>query len=257
MNQTLQIDRPEQHIAKITLQRPEVRNAINRTLIEEMRNALTKLQNEKPRVLIITGGSSAFSAGADLREIKTLSPLEGRAFSLAGHRLFEQIERFPAPVLAAVNGYALGGGCELALACDLRYAAASARLGQPETHVGLIPAWGGTFRLPRYIGVARAKEMIFTAESVTAEKAHKMGLVNQVFPDEEFQEKVLARAHEIASQAPVANRLSKQLLNRSSNDTQAMITEESLAFSYCINTEDQSEAVEAFLDKRAPKFRNR
>jgi enoyl-CoA hydratase len=184
-------------------------------------------------------------------------PAEGQAFSRTGHALFERIEQLPYPVIAAISGHALGGGCELACACDVRYAVASARLGQPESTVGMIPGWGGTFRLPRIIGLAAAKELIFTGALIDAHEAHELGLVNRVYEEDAFEEKVLEQAKTIASNAPIANREAKRLLDRYAVDRQTMINEESLSLAYCISTEDQSEAIDAFLEKRTPSFNNR
>lgn len=174
-----------------------------------------------------------------------------------GHRLFARIEGFPTPVIAAVNGHALGGGCELACACDLRYASEAARFGQPESNVGMIPGWGGTFRLPRLVGIAKAKELIFTGKIIDSDRAFELGLVNRVFPEEHCKKRILDIAEEIASNAPIANREAKRLLGRYPADLQAMINEESLSLSYCMATEDQSEAIDAFLEKREPTFSNR
>lgn len=250
-------DWPLEFVARLRIDRPEVRNAMNRAVIRAFHDHLDALTDDDVRALIITGTDEAFSAGADLREIRTLTPSEGRAFSRAGNELFARIEQLPCPVLAAINGYALGGGCELACACDLRYAVASARLGQPESTVGMIPGWGGTFRLPRIVGEAMAKELIFTGALVDAQEAHDMGLVHRVYDADPFEERVLEQAETIASNAPIAVREAKQLLNRSPTDLQTMAHEESLALSYCIGTDDQSEAIDAFLEKRTPSFQNR
>lgn len=257
MNSLVLLDRPAAFVARLTINRPDVRNAMNRATLQAFHDHLDALTEEEVRVLIITGTGGAFSAGADLREVQTLSPAEGRAFSQAGHALFQRIEQLPYPVLAALNGHALGGGCELACACDLRYAAASARLGQPESKVGMIPGWGGTFRLPRIIGIAATKELVFTGRLVDAQTAHAMGLVNQVFEDDTFEEQVLETATAIAANAPIANRESKRLLDRYAAHLPTMVNEESLALAYCVSTEDQSEAIDAFLTKRTPTFKNR
>lgn len=257
MTSFLDRDWPDTHVARLRLARPDVRNALNRALLRDFHDHLDALEGETVRVLIVTGIQDAFSVGADLREIQTLTPREGRAFSQAGHNLFARIERFPVPVVAAINGYALGGGCELACACDLRYAVASATLGQPETKVGMIPGWGGTFRLPEIIGRAAAKELILTGDSVTADEARKLGLVHRVFDGATFDEQVLEQARTIASNAPRATREAKRLLNRTPSDRQTMINEESLALAACMATDDQSEGVAAFLEKRDASFEDR
>lgn len=253
--QELVVSRPEDHIALLTLNRPETRNALNVSLLERMEDAIAMLEQETDlRVLIITGTGSSFCSGADLREIRDFDPQRSRQFSLLGHRVFNRVEQFPAPVVAAINGHALGGGCELACACDLRVATARARLGQPEARVGMITGWGATTRLPRYIGLARTKEMVFRAEVVSAEQAKQMGLVNRVFEDAVFTEEVLEYARTITRNAPIANALSKQMLNRHGVPA---AHDESLALAYTVLSEDQSEAIDAFLEKREPLFRGR
>ena len=253
--QELTVSRPEDHIAILTLNRPATRNALNFSILERMEAAVAALEQEDDlRVLIITGSGSSFCSGADLREIREFDPQRSRQFSLLGHRVFNRVEQFPTPVVAAINGHALGGGCELACACDLRLASARARLGQPEARVGMITGWGATTRLPRYIGLARAKEMVFRAEVISAEEAKQIGLVNAVFDESEFMESVLAYAREITRNAPIANALSKQMLNRHGAPT---AHDESLALAYTVLSEDQTEAIDAFLEKRDPLFRGR
>ena len=248
---------PSEHVALLELNRPEYYNAFNMDLLLEMEKRLEKLTGNDIRVLIITGTDKSFSSGADLKEIKTYSSQEMRDFSLAGHRVCKKIEDFPCPVIAGVNGYALGGGCELACSCDLIYATESSKFGQPESKVGLITGWGGTFRLPRHIGVVKAKELVFTGKIITAGEASDIGLVNAVFPDDQFMDKVLEVAEQIAKNAPIANRLSKKMLNRYQNDIESLIHEESLALAFCATCEDQKEGIEAFLAKREPVFQNR
>jgi enoyl-CoA hydratase len=257
VSELVQRDRPATFVARLRINRPDVRNAMNRAVLQTFHDHLDALAEDDVRALIITGIDGAFSAGADLREVRTFTSAEGQAFSRTGHALFERIEQLPYPVIAAISGHALGGGCELACACDVRYAVASARLGQPESTVGMIPGWGGTFRLPRIIGLAAAKELIFTGALIDAHEAHELGLVNRVYEEDAFEEKVLEQAKTIASNAPIANREAKRLLDRYAVDRQTMINEESLSLAYCISTEDQSEAIDAFLEKRTPSFNNR
>jgi len=246
-----------EYVTVLTLDRPEVQNAFNLEMLGMLEQILDRLQSSDVRALMLTGTGRAFSAGADLKQIQTFDEAKAREFSLRGHQVFRKIERFPAPVIAAVNGYALGGGCELACACDLRYAAESAKLGQPESRVGMITGWGGTFRLPGIVGPAKAKEMVFTARLLSATEAREVGLVNAVFPDEGFLDRVTEVASSIAERAPIANALSKRMLNRYPGDVQAMINEESLALAYCVTTEDQTEGINAFLEKRSPTFQNK
>jgi len=252
----VQRDRPLDHVVRLRLDRPNAKNAMNWDVLAALNDHLDALGEKDVRALLLTGTGDAFSVGADLKEIQTLTPTDARAFSRAGNDLFSRIETFPAPVIASVNGYALGGGCELACACDLRYATASARLGQPETTVGMIPGWGGTVRLPEIVGRATAKELVLTGEPIDAQTAREKGLVHDVFDDATFSNQVLDRARTVAANAPIANREAKRLLNRSSTDRQAAANEESLALAYCVSTEDQSEAIAAFLDDRTPTFKN-
>jgi enoyl-CoA hydratase len=257
MSDFFQVRKLKSHIVLLTLNRPDNYNALNLEFIGELDAALDELENQDIRTVILTGTEKSFCSGADLKQIRNFDQQDAKEFSMAGHQLFNKIENFPAPVLAAINGYALGGGCELACACDLRYAAASAKFGQPEAKVGMVTGWGGTFRLSRYIGVAKAKELIFTGKMIDAEKACKLGLVNKVFEDDSLLDKVSEIAYQIAENAPLAVQLSKKMLNRYCIDKNTMINEEALALSYCVNTADQTEAIEAFLEKRKPEFHNR
>jgi len=252
----LERDWPAEHVARVRLNRPDVRNAINRAVLTEFHDHLDALADEDVRALLITGVEDSFSVGADLKAVRTLDPAAARTFSRRGHELFARIEDFPCPVIAAVNGYALGGGCELACACDLRYASSSARLGQPETSVGMIPGWGGTFRLPEIVGRAAAKELVFTGEPVDARAAREMGLVHAVFDAPTFEDDVLEKARRVAAKAPIATREAKRLLNRSPDHRRTYMNEESLALARCVSTRDQSEAIAAFLEKREPIFEN-
>lgn len=256
MSSLVHRDWPLDHVARLRLDRPDAKNAINWDVLDALDDHLDALVDQDVRALLLTGTGDAFSVGADLKEIQTLTPTDARAFSKAGNALFSRVETFPAPVLASVNGYALGGGCELACACDLRYATASARLGQPETGVGMIPGWGGTVRLPEIVGRATAKELVLTGASLDAQTAREKGLVHDVFDDATFSDQVLERARTVAANAPIANREAKRLLNRSPTDRQAALNEESLALAHCVATEDQSEAISAFLEKRTPTFKN-
>ncbi len=257
-NETMIVrESPAEYITTLRINRPDAQNALNFTVLDSLEAHLLELQNSEIRALIVTGTGGVFCSGADLKLIADFSPADAREFSVRGHEVLQLIEEFPAPVIAAVNGYALGGGCELACACDLRYTGESAQWGQPESRVGMITGWGGTFRLPRIIGVARAKELVFTAKMIDAREAHAIGLVNDIFPDEELLDSVAQVAGEIARNAPVANKLSKRMLNRFRDDKEAVKTEESLALAFCVTTEDQSEGIRAFLEKRSPVFRNK
>ncbi len=243
------------HIVSLTLDRPEVYNALDFETLAELSRVLDDLAEKDVRALIVTGTGKSFSSGADLKEIATFSPEKARDFSLAGHQAFDRLANFPCPVIAAVNGYALGGGCELACACDLIYAADTAKFGQPEARVGMITGWGGTFRLAERIGRHRAKQLVFTCEIITAEKAREIGLVNGIFPAGDFRTGVLGVARTIAAGAPTAIRLEKTMINRPADGLRG--TEEAELLRLCVETEDQKEGVQAFLEKREARFRNR
>jgi enoyl-CoA hydratase len=250
-------EQPADCITLLRLNRPDALNAFNVALLAELERHIDGLATQADlRAVIITGVGKAFCAGGDLKALQNFDPQQAQHFALTGHRVMQKVEACGCPVIAAVNGYAFGGGGELALACDLRYAARGAKLGFPESKVGMITGWGGTFRLPRYVGIAKAKEMIFTGSILNADEANTFGLVNAVFEPEDLLDQVLAVAREIAANAPVANRLSKRMLNRYAGDPQAMAHEEALALSLCMATHDQREAIQAFYEKRSPVFTN-
>jgi len=241
----------------IRFNRLDVFNAMNFEMLEDLSDKLDELSKTDIRCLVFTGTGKSFSSGADLQEIKEFDPNMARKFSLSGHRVLDKIENFPCPVIAAINGYTLGGGLEFACACDLRYANHSAKFGLIESKVGMITGWGGTFRLPRHIGVARTKELLFTSKIINATEAHAYGLLNDVFADDKFLENVFNIARKIEKNAPIAIRSSKKMLNRYPYDLDNIKDEESLALSHCVNTEDQKEAITAFLEKRDPVFNNK
>jgi len=246
-------------VATITINRPEKRNALNATVRRELVHALDTLKaGGDVRVLIITGaGDKAFVAGADVAEFAERTPLEQRAV-MAGRSAIEELAAFPWPTIAMINGYALGGGCELALACDLRVAARSARLGQPEIKLGLIPGGGGTQRLPRLVGLGAAMRLVLTGEPIDAEEAARIGLVDMVVEDAELVQRTQELARKIASHSPVALRLAKDAL-RASLETplHAGLRHERELFITAFASEDGREGVRAFLEKRAPQFSGR
>ncbi len=243
--------------AVLTVNRPKAMNALNSAVLEEMNEAIDNIDLAAVRVLIITGaGEKAFVAGADIGEMCTLTKEEGKAFSKKGNDVFRKIETLPIPVIAAVNGFALGGGCELALACDLRYCSENAVFGQPETGLGITPGFGGTQRLERTIGVGMAKQMIYTARNIKAPEALRIGLVNAVYPQAELMPSVMKTANIIASNAPIAVRSSKKAMNDGMQQDidSGLETEENL-FGGCFETEDQRYGMEFFLDKNKEKVK--
>lgn len=245
-------------VTQITLSRPKALNALNRQMLTELDRVLRELAStEVPRCLILTGdGEKAFVAGADIAQMSGLGAVEAEAFAAFGQQVFARLEHFPAPVLAAVNGFALGGGCELALACDIIYAATTAKFGQPEVKLGLIPGFGGSVRLPRKIGLAAASEWIFTGEIYSAEVAKELGLVREICsPDT-----LLARVHEIAaviaSRAPMAVRAAKRVMVQGlATDPTTAATLEHMSFGQLFHSGDMREGTRAFLEKRAPSFK--
>jgi enoyl-CoA hydratase len=244
--------------AILTLHRPDVLNALNAELKEETAKALKEL-NRDPNILVIimTGsGEKAFSAGADLNELKKLTAVEGLERSLSGQKLSLQMESLDKPIIAAINGYALGGGCELALACDIRIASEKAKLGQPEVNLGIIPGFGGTQRLPRVVGKGKAMELILTGDIIDAQEALKIGLVEKVVPPEKLMETAKEMAQKIASKGPIAIRLSKKAIHEGLQmDLDRGLALESSYFGAVCSTQDKLEGISAFLEKRKPQFK--
>lgn len=243
-------------IATLTVNRPEVRNALGAETVAEIQAALRELAGRNDvGVLILTGaGDKAFVAGADIRELRQRGKREG--LEAINQELFTAVETFPWPVIAAVNGYALGGGCELSLACDIRVAAEEARFGFPETGLGIMPAAGGTQRLPRLVGWGKAKELILTGEIIDAREAARVGLVSQVVPRSDLLATAKAYAEKILSRGPLAVRLAKLALNVSARaGLDAGLEVERLAQTILFESKDKQEGMTAFLEKRKPKFR--
>ncbi|MBI4285117.1 MAG: enoyl-CoA hydratase/isomerase family protein [Chloroflexi bacterium] len=251
----------EKAIARITVNRPEVRNALNMATRAELREALNDIEADKDvRVAIITGaGDKAFVAGADIHELNSATPviIEERASRL-GARLFHDIENARVPFIAMINGFCLGAGCELAMSCDIRIAASTARLGQPEINIGIFPGAGGTQRLPRLVGWGRAKEMIYTGRIIDAAEAERIGLVDKVVPPENLQEMVTQLAETIASKSPLILNLAKKSINQGMyTDLAAGLSYEKANFALCFATEDFREGTSAFLEKRKPEFKGK
>lgn len=237
----------------LTLNRPERLNVLNRAMLAALDEWFRQAADDSDvRVVVLTGaGDRAFCAGADVTELRDLSEDAAYAFMRHGQDVFGRIERLPKPVLAAINGYALGGGCELAMACDLRYAATTAQLGQPEIRLGNLPGWGGTQRLPRLVGPARAKELIFTGTPIDASAASAIGLVNQVLPGSKLLGTVLELASHLAERAPLPLSLAKQTIALGLRDGLAAGLEaEARAVARCCTTPEQRAAVAAFLARR-------
>lgn len=247
----------EENIALITINRPKVLNALNADLLKELEAVMEEVEKDKEvRVVIITGaGDKAFVAGADIAYMSKLNPLEAKSFAQLGQRVFSRVENMSKPIIAAVNGYALGGGNELAMACDIRIASEKAKFGQPEVTLGIIPGFGGTQRLSRIVNPGLAKEIIFTADQYDAEAAQKIGLVNHVVPAEELLNFCRGMARRIAARGPVAVSLSKEAVNQGLEmDLDKAIALEADLFGLVFTTEDRKEGIEAFLEKRKPAF---
>lgn len=249
----------EERIATITLNRPEKLNAFSPKLIDELYDVLTDADaDDSIRVIIITGGDSVFAAGADLDAMDKAASNVINAFKLrfAKNNPYDYIEQIGKPVIASIAGYALGGGCELAMCCDLRIAADTAQFGQPEIRVGLIPGAGGTQRLPRLIGMTKAKELIMLGGYIGAEEAKQLGLVNAVVPVEKLKEETKKLAAKLAQHPPFGLRLAKMAMNMGADrDLQSALALEREAFAMLFATEDQKEGVRAFNEKRKPDFK--
>ena len=248
-------------IAVATINRPKALNALNSQVLEDL-NELLDLVNadEEIRALVLTGsGEKAFVAGADIAEMSTLTKIEGEAFGKKGNDVFRKLETLPIPTVAAVNGFALGGGCELSMSCDIRICADTAVFGQPETGLGITPGFSGTQRLPRRVGVAKAKELIFSGKQIGAEEAKRIGLVNEVYAAEELLNKAVEMAKSFTANAPIAVKYSKACIDRGMQmDIDNGIALENELFAMCFATEDQKEGMGAFLEKRKEKhFQNK
>lgn len=247
-------------IATITLNRPEALNAFSKEVVEEIIHALEDVKSdENMRVVVLTGsGEKAFSAGADIKAMTGMTALKARELSLMGERLCLALENLEKPVIAALNGYALGGGLEVAMSCDLRIASETARMGQTEINIGLIPGWGGTQRLTRLVGKTKAKELVFTGKIIDAKTAEQLGIINMVVPQDKFKETVRQFALELASKAPVAVRVAKALINKGADiGLDSALALEREGFGVVASTEDLKEGVSAFTEKRKPIFKGK
>jgi enoyl-CoA hydratase len=243
----------------VTLNRPEKLNALDRKMRQKLKEVIDKVEESgNLRVLIITGSGKAFAAGADINELLQRDSLSAHEAGKLGSELFTKIEDLEIPVIAAVNGYALGGGCELAMACDIRIASEKARFGQPEINIGLIPGAGGTQRLPRLVGLGIAKKLVLTGEIIDAREALRIGLVDEVVEHDMLMKRAMEIAEKIREKSPIAVRIAKRALNaaRDMSLRDGLKYELSL-FSLLFSTEDAKEGMRAFLEKREPKFRGR
>jgi enoyl-CoA hydratase len=242
-------------VAVVTVDRQDALNALDVETLTELRDGLEDLADEeRTRVVILTGaGEKAFVAGADIKYMSGLAVEEAQAWGALGHETTRLLETMPKPTIAAINGFALGGGCELALACDLRYASSTAKLGQPEIGLGIIPGWGGTQRLPRVVGLGAAKELLYTGRNVGAEEALRIGLVNGVH--DPVLDKAREVAHVLGGKSPVALRVLKRLANRAlGGDHAASLEAEAGSFGELFSSEDAKEGLAAFVEKREPRF---
>src|SRR5438128_9389343 len=247
-------------IALVTVNRPTVRNALNAQTIRELKSAFERAKNDEDvRVVILTGaGDKAFVAGADINEIATQNPVSGKEYSLAGQMVFDYIEQLGKPVIAAVNGYALGGGCELALACTFRLASENAKLGQPEVKLGIIAGYGGSQRLPRLVGKGPALQILLTGEQISAQEALRIGLVNEVVPLAQLLSRGEEIAKKIIANAPLAVQYTLEAVNKGMEMPLAEgLFLEATLFSVACATEDKKEGTSAFLEKRGAAFKGK
>lgn len=256
MNETVNYEIDADDVATITVDRPDKLNALNVTTLHALQDALERAEEDDARALIITGaGDQAFVAGADISYMKDLGPSEAHEYAQLGHDLVNAIETFPAPVIAAINGYAFGGGAEIALGCDLRVASERAIIGQTEIDLGIIPGWGGTQRLPRLVGDEAARRLIYFGDRVDASDANEIGLVGEVVAHDELSEKVDELAKELASQPAFALQAAKEAINQSyEGSAESGLAFERRTWTSLFGTADQREGMDAFLNDREPDF---
>ena len=250
----------EGFVGVVTIDRPKALNALNSQVLEELAQTFDAVDLQNTRVIVLTGaGEKSFVAGADIGEMSSLSKAEGEAFGKKGNAVFRKIVTFPIPVIAAINGFALGGGCEIAMSCDIRICSDNALFGQPEVGLGITPGFGGTQRLARLIGQGKAKEVIYACKNMKAEEAFSVGLVNAVYPIADLMPEAMKLAAKIAKNAPIAVRMCKEAINGgydlAMDDAVAL---EAKVFGQCFETEDQREGMKAFLEKRKVEgFKNK
>lgn len=256
MNYETLLYQKENRVGTITLNRPKQKNAINDVMLKELDSLIKEIAaDDEARVVVITGGKDYFAAGADIKLLSTIaSSFKAYEFSLKSS--ISELENLEKPVIAGISGFALGGGLELALACDLKIASETAVFGQPEINLGVIPGSGGTQRLPRTVGLSKAKEMLFTGDTIGAQEAYSLGLVNKVVPVESLMEEVSKMAAKIAAKPPLALKIIKSVVNRGINmDLESALRFESQSFGLLFSTQDQREGVSAFIEKRKAIFK--
>ena len=258
MYQTIKYEK-DAGIGIVTINRPEALNALNSTVISELEQVVTELENDRElRAVILTGEGRSFVAGADIGEQKPLDLDGGRRWGQRGSALMRRIEKLEVPTIAAVNGFALGGGCELALSCDIILASEKAKFGQPEVGLGITPGFSGTQRLPRRVGIGKAKELIYSGKMIKADEAEKIGLVNAVYAPEELMNGALEMAKSFTKNAPIAVKYAKACIDRGMQmDIDDGIAVENELFAMCFATQDQKEGMGAFLEKRPAVFENK
>ncbi|WP_226007362.1 enoyl-CoA hydratase/isomerase family protein [Natrinema salinisoli] len=242
-------------VATLTVDRPDALNALNVETLEAMGEAIEEAAEEEARTLVLTGAGDAFIAGADIKYMQDLSPEDAQAWGELGHDVADALEAFPSPTIAAVNGYAFGGGCEMAIACDLRVASESALIGNTEIDLGIIPGWGATQRLPRLVGDETARRMIFLGERLDADSAAEAGLFGEVVPDDDLEDVVTELADRLAAKPAFAMQTAKQAINQGHAGSQESgLAYEKRAFASLFGTHDQREGMEAFVEDREPEF---
>ncbi|MEQ8154896.1 MAG: short-chain-enoyl-CoA hydratase [Clostridiaceae bacterium] len=250
----------KERVAVVTINRPKALNALNSQTLKDLDTVIAELEKDKDvyAVILTAAGEKSFVAGADITEMKDLTEEQGKEFGILGNNVFRRLENLDKPVIAAISGFALGGGCELAMACDIRIASDKAKFAQPEVGLGIIPGFGGTQRLPRIVGLGKAKELIYTGEMIKADEALRIGLVNKVVALETLMDEAFAMANKIMANAPIAVKLCKDAINRGTQvDMDQAILVEAENFGKCFSTEDQKEGMGAHIERRAKNFQNK